>query len=105
MSLAFTLHPLAEADVLGAWEWYGQQQPGLGDRFVAAAGAAIVRACRWPNVGTPAIDDDNGDVLERKVATGGFPYAARYRVTAGQLIVMAVYHQRRRPNFGADRIP
>ena len=105
MSLPFTLHPLAEADVLGAWEWYEQQQPGLGDRFVAAAGAAIVRACRWPNVGTPAIDDDNGDVLERKVATAGFPYAVRYRVTAGQLIVMAVYHQRRRPNFGADRIP
>ena len=105
MSLPFTLHSLAELDVLGAWEWYEQQQPGLGDRFVVAVGAAIVRASRWPNAGTPAIHDDNGDVVERKVATTGFPYAVRYRVTAEQLVVMAVYHQRRRPDFGADRIP
>ena len=27
----------------GAWEWYEQQQPGLGDRFVAAVGVAIAR--------------------------------------------------------------
>ena len=103
MSLPFTLHPLAEADVLAAWEWYEQQQPGLGDRFVAAAGAAIASACHWPNAGAPAIHDGSGDVVERKVATAGFPYAVRYRATAEQLIVMAVYHQRRRPDFGADR--
>ena len=105
MSLPFTLHSLAEADVLGGWGWYEQQQPGLGDRFVAAVGAAVASACRWPNAGTPAIHDDNGDVVERKVATVGFPYAVRYRVSAGQILVMAVYHQRRRPDFGADRIP
>ena len=104
MSLPFTLHSLAELDVLGAWEWYEQQQPGLGDRFVVAVGAAIVRASRWPNAGTPAIHDDNGEVVERRVATAGFPYAVRYRVTDGQLVAMAVYHQHRRPDFGADRL-
>ena len=102
MSLPFTLHSLAELDVLGAWEWYEQQRPGLGDRFVMSVGAAIVRASRWPNAGTPAIHDDNGEVVERRVATAGFPYAVRYRVTDGQLVVMAVYHRRRRPDFGAD---
>ena len=104
VSLLVTLHSLAELDVLDAWEWYEQQQPGLGDRFVVAVGAAIVRASRWPNAGTPAIHDDNGDVVERRVATAGFPYVVRYRVTDGQLVVMAVYHQRRRPDFGADRL-
>ncbi|MBI4883029.1 MAG: hypothetical protein HY826_03145, partial [Actinobacteria bacterium] len=81
MSLPYSLHALAEVDVLGAWEWYEQQQPGLGDRFVTAAGAAIERAARWPNAGAPAIHDDIGDVIERRVATAGFPYAVRYRVT------------------------
>jgi plasmid stabilization system protein ParE len=103
--LATVVRALAEADVIGGWEWYEQQPAGLGDGFVAAAGAAIASACRWPNAGTPAIHDDNGDVVERKAATAGFPYAVRYRVTAEQIIVMAVYHQRRRPDFGADRIP
>lgn len=107
MCLPFTLHSHAEGDVLSAWEWYEQQQPGLGDRFVPAVGAAITSACRWPNSGTPAIHDDAGDVVvvERKVATIGFPYALRYRATAEQLVVMAVYHQRRRPDFGVDRLP
>ena len=41
----------------------------------------------------------------RSVVTSGFPYAVRYRVTGGRLVVMAVYHQRRRPTFGADRVP
>lgn len=80
-------------------------QPGLGDQFVTVVGAAIASACRGPNTGTPAVYDDNGDAVERKVATTGFPYAVRYRATTGQLVVMAVYHQRRRPNFGADRLP
>jgi hypothetical protein len=53
---------------------------GLGDRFVVAVGAAIVRASRWPNAGTSAIHDGNGEVVERRVATSGFPYAVRYRV-------------------------
>ena len=58
---------------------------------------------RSPNAGTPAIHDANGEVLERRIATASFPYAVRYRVTNGQLLVMAVYHQRRPPNFEADR--
>ncbi len=45
------------------------------------------------------------DVVERKVATVGFPYPVRYRVTTAQLIVMAVYDQRRRRDFGVDRLP
>jgi len=104
VNLPFTLHSLAEGDVLSAWEWYEHQQQGLGDRFVEAVSAAIASACRWPNAGAPAIHDDHGGGVERKVATTGFPYAVRYRVTTGQLVVMAVYHQRRRPDFGVDRL-
>lgn len=104
MSLPFTFHSLAEGDVLSGWEWYEQQQPGLGDRFVAAVGAAIASACRWPNAGTPAINNNQGDVVERKVPTTGFPYSVRYRATNGHLVVMAVYHQRRRPDFAVDRL-
>ena len=105
MSLPFRLHSLAEEAVVSGWEWYEQQQPGLGDRFVAAVGAAIASACRWPNTGAPTIHDDQGDVVEGKVATTGFPYAVRYRATDRQLIVMAVYHQHRHPDFGNDRLP
>ncbi len=103
MTLTIVLHPLAERDIVEAWDWYEQQLPGLGGRFVTAVGVAIERASRWPNAGAAAIGEDEGNVVERRVAPPGFPYVVRYRVADGRLIVMAVYHQRRRPDFGRDR--
>ena len=95
-------HSLAESDVVSGWEWYEQQQPGLGNQFV---GATIAPACHWPNTGAPTIHDDHGAIVERKVATTGFPYAVRYRATDRQLIVIAVYHQHRHPDFGNSTEP
>jgi plasmid stabilization system protein ParE len=103
VTLVAKLHPLAEVDVIDAWKWYEEQSPGLGDRFLVAVEAAIQRATRWPNAGTPVVVDDAGGIVERKVASLGFPFAIRYRVTADLLIVMAVYHQHRHPRFGSDR--
>ena len=84
MSLPFTLHSLAEGDVVSAWDWYEQQLQGLGDRFVTAVGAAIESACRWPNTGTPAVYDDSGDVVERRVAqrhSGGQSLPTAFPIT------------------------
>ena len=51
------------------------------------------------------IEGPNGEVVERRVATSGFPYALRYRTIDETIVVMAVYHQRRHPDFGAERSP
>jgi len=81
------------------------QGEGLGDRFLDAIHATVVRASRWPNAGQPILHDDNDEIIERKVPADGFPYAARYRILSHRLLVMAVLHQSRRPNLGADRQP
>jgi hypothetical protein len=49
--------------------------------------------------------DPGGEVVERKLATNGFPYVIRYRIRDGQLVVMAVHHQHRDPAFATDRRP
>ena len=105
MNLSVGYHALARADLYVAWAWYEDQQSGLGDRFSAAVDAAVRRAARSPESGSPAVRDDADEVIERRLATPGFPYAVRYRVIEGTLVVMAVAHQRRRPSFGADRQP
>lgn len=105
MSLPVEYHALARADLYAAWEWYEDRQTGLGDRFAAAVDAAVTRAARWPTTGSPVRRDQRGDVLDRKLATPGFPYAVRYRVLDDTLVVMAVSHQHRRPGFGMDRKP
>ncbi|MBK7020126.1 MAG: type II toxin-antitoxin system RelE/ParE family toxin [Candidatus Microthrix sp.] len=88
-----------------AWSWYEEQQAGLGDRFLDAVRAALDNVAQWPNSGTSAIEDPDGGIVERRVATWTFPYAIRYRTIGESIVVMAIYHQRRHPDFGTDRTP
>lgn len=83
MSLSVGYHALARADLYVAWAWYEDQQSGLGDRFAAAVEAAVRRIARWPESGTPAVRDEDDEIIERRLATLGFPYAIRYRVVEG----------------------
>jgi plasmid stabilization system protein ParE len=103
VSLPVRFHPLAAGDVVEAWSWYEARQSGLGDRFVAAVRESLDLAARWPDSGAPTVGDDQGEVIERRLTTSGFPYALRYRIIDEMIVVMAVYHQRRHPNFGASR--
>jgi plasmid stabilization system protein ParE len=103
VSLRVEYHELVDLDLSNAWHWYEDQEEGLGDRFLGAVHATVVRASRWPNVGKPVLRDDNDEIIERKVPADGFPYAVRYRILGERLLVMAVLHQSRHPDLGADR--
>jgi len=105
VSLRVEFHDLADLDLFDAWTWYEDQQDGLGDRFLGAIDATVHRAARWPNGGEPVLRDDNGEIIERKVPADGFPYTVRYRIMGDRVVVMAVLHQHRHPNFGAERQP
>ena len=105
MSLRVEFHELADLDLFEAWTWYEDQQDGLGDRFLRAINTTLRRAARWPNSGEPALRDDNDGIIERKVPADGFPYSVRYRIIGERLVVMAVLHQHRHPNFGNERQP
>ncbi|MFP5488494.1 MAG: type II toxin-antitoxin system RelE/ParE family toxin [Acidimicrobiia bacterium] len=105
MSLRIEYHELVDTDFERAWNWYEDQQHGLGDRFLETTHATVVRASRWPNAGSPVLRDDDDEIIERKLPTNGFPYAVRYRIQDHRLLVMAVLHQHRHPNVGTDRRP
>ncbi|MGB3054023.1 MAG: type II toxin-antitoxin system RelE/ParE family toxin [Acidimicrobiales bacterium] len=102
MSLPVRLHPLAEDDLVETWAWYEAQESGLGKRFFATVHATIAQVADWPNSGSPVIEVD-GEVIERRVGTKGFPYLVRYRIVDNTVVVVAVYHQRRSLDFGAGR--
>ena len=103
MSLPIEYHELVDTDLEHAWTWYEDHERGLGDRFLDAIHAAVLPASRWPNAGTPALRDVDDEIIERKLPAHGFPYAVRYRIQDDRLIVMAVYHEHRHPDFGNDR--
>ena len=102
MSLPFRLHPLAEDDVVKTWAWYEAQQSGLGKRFFDTVHATIAQVADWPNSGSP-VTEVNSEVIERRVGTKDFPYLLRYRIIDNTIVVVAVYHQRRHPDFCAGR--
>ena len=105
MSLRIEYHELVDSDLTTAWTWYEDQEHGLGDRFLDAIHAAVVRASQWPNSGSPVPRDDRDEIIERKLPANGFPYAVRYRMLDDRLLVMAVLHQHRHPDIGTDRQP
>ena len=48
MSDTFLLLPKAKAEILEAWEWYEEKQPGLGDRFKQEVYGKIKRVILHP---------------------------------------------------------
>lgn len=103
MSLEVSYHPLAATKFVDAQAWYEQQMPALGDRFLAAVEATVERILSWPNAGTPVVVDHDGAVTNRKTPIGGFPWAVGYEVADSIVIVLAVFHQRRRPDHWTTR--
>lgn len=103
MTARVRFHPLATAEVVETRLWYEDRAPGLGDRFVAAVGAATSRAAAWPNAGAPIASGRSGHTFGRALAKAGFPYVVVYRATSETVEVLAVHHERRRPLYWADR--
>jgi toxin ParE1/3/4 len=48
MTLAFDLHPEAQAELLADVDWYDEREPGVGGRFADAVRAAIESAVDDP---------------------------------------------------------
>jgi len=97
------VHPAAEAEFLDAVRYYESIQTGLGadfDRVVATAVADI----EWsPEAWPPFPGWDRLPVVRsRKVDV--FPYRVVYFVRGDELMLVAFAHQRRRPQYWAERI-
>ncbi len=103
MSFGVEYHPIAAAEFVAVQAWYEQQNLGLGDRFSAAFEATLKRISSRPHAGTPVAVDDDGAVVNRKTRIGGFPWVVGYEVAGDIVIVLAVFHQHRRPDYWTTR--
>ena len=88
----------ARLELLDARAWYDAQQPGLGARFAAEIGASARRIARMPLL--YAIE--TGEV--RKCPVNRFPYVLRYVMRDDTVVIVAVSHQHRAPDYWIDRL-
>ncbi|MEE2022817.1 type II toxin-antitoxin system RelE/ParE family toxin [Alkalimonas mucilaginosa] len=88
----------ARRELLQEVLYYHQQEPGLGAAFVLEIEAATARALAFPEAGSPAT------MNTRRVFVKKFPFSVVYRPDHEGIVVFAVAHHSRKPNYWASRV-
>jgi len=89
---------IAEIELDQAINWYESQAPGLGNAFLIEVLSAADRIRRFPEAWHPL---DEG---VRRCRLSRFPYGLIYTVEQGEILVLAVAHLHRRPDYWRDRV-
>ena len=92
-------HPAARTELLDAARYYEAQAPGLGAQFAAEAERAVGLLADTPGLGAPVA----GHAETRRWPLRRFPYYVIYRAERGALLVLAVAHERRHPDYWDGR--
>lgn len=93
-----SLHPDAEQDLLEAAAFYEREGSRvLAARFVAEFKRVGALLAAQPDIGTPRSRGRRG------LTMNVFPYTVIYRVTADELKILVIKHDRRRPGYGGSR--
>ena len=77
---------------------YDKESPELGDELVSEVDRCVEQISRFPNSGAPHLAGT------RRVLTRRFPYSVIYQQRGEQIFIVAVAHQRRKPDYWLRRI-
>ena len=91
-------HPEAELEMLEAAVWYEGEQKGLGKRFLNHVQDAIGSLSVKPSIHRVV----EGDVRRKLVKT--FPYGVLFRILPEYIVVIAVMHLHREPDYWRKRL-
>lgn len=88
----------AREELLAAQIWFEAQSPGLGFDFARAIDAAIESIARNPRAFSEM------ELQCRRILVRRFPYALIYRVRGDELLLVSVFHHRKRPGSWRERV-
>ena len=89
---------VARQELGEAIAYYNGQAPGLGDAFLLETVAAIDRIRRFPQAWHPLGENTRRCRLRR------FPYGVIYHEDKDEILIVAVAHSHRRPDYWRDRV-
>ncbi len=96
--MIFRFLPPAEAELLEAISYYSAIRPELGMRFEQAVAEAVRNAVLHPEHGAPRSG------RTRRWLVKSFPFGIIYRAGESEVLIVAVAHQRKKPEYWADRL-
>jgi plasmid stabilization system protein ParE len=88
----------AETEFADAAAFYEAERVGLGNEFFETIQDAVERLQELPEMGNPV------DSKYRSVVVRRFPFRIVYRISDGEIVIVAVAHQSRRPEYWRDRV-
>ncbi len=91
MSFPLVVRRKARAEFDEAFDWYGRQRAGLGAQFAEKVQAVFDSISARPELHATVFRD------VRKALVRPFPYSVIYRIRAGRVVVLAVFHNKRNP--------
>ncbi len=101
MSKPLLLHHAASEEYVAAAAWYEGRRAGLGADFVTAVDAAMARIVPLEQHSTTAT---RRGVRTARIKVRRFPYRLVVVELPDVILVVAVAHTSRRPNYWADRL-
>lgn len=96
--IGYQYHPAAEAEYHESILYYSRVDAGLGLSFVKEIEAAVERARQFPEA--------YGKITHelRHVLTHRFSYSILYETLPGEILIWAVMHSSRRPEYWKERM-
>jgi len=88
----------AQAELDEAMAWYAEQAPGLDDAFLLETLKAIQLIEQFPSAWHPLSPQIRRCRLRR------FPYSVVYTQDGPDVLVLAIAHQHRKPNYWRNRL-
>ena len=98
MKLPIVFRPVARLEFNEAADWYEQRRAGRGAAFTAAVRQVLDPIAEHPQFYAEVFED------VREGLVTGYPYCVYYRIEAGQILVLAVFHTARDPSIWQRRV-
>lgn len=97
--LPIDFHPAARHDYDQAFDWYAERSPAVAARFTNALDATLGRITQQPAMCAYV------DQLHQACSVRKFPFRVIFRKLERQILIVAIAHAQRRPNYWQDRVP
>ena len=96
--MSYFFHPAAESEHLESVAYFESRRTGLGASYLAEFEVLMEAVCKAPHRYPIEVKPDI-----RRSRMKRFPFTVLYREKSGSIQVLAVAHNRRRPNYWLGR--
>ncbi len=98
MKKEIQFHPEVLEEIKGAYDWYESKVLGLGNKFLMELENSYLSIQTFPNMWA------NFQYGFKRYLLNRFPFSILYKVTDKTIIIVAIMHNSRKPNYWLNRI-